>query len=369
MSETVLVLNAGSSSLKYAALDGERAAASGTIDRVSDFAAAMRQAVDELRGHGVDAAAVAAVGHRVVHGGPDLTEPVVVDDAVLATIDELAVLAPLHNPNAAACIRAAREAAPDVPQVACFDTAFFADLPAAAATYAVDRDLARAERIRRYGFHGISHEYVAGEAAAVLGRDPGALDQVVLHLGNGASASAISGGRPVATSMGMTPLAGLVMGTRSGDLDPGVVVHLLRHAGLDADEVDDLLQHRSGLLGLSGHSDFRDLCRAVDAGDRHARLAYDVYVHRLRCYVGAYLAVLGGADAIVFTGGVGENSADVRADSLTGLARLGIAVDPVRNGSGADGRVISPDESAVAVLVVPTDEELAIARATRGLLG
>jgi acetate kinase len=310
------------------------------------------------------------VGHRVVHGGARLTRPHLVDDDVIAAIEHAARLAPLHNPPAIEGIRSARSAYPSLPQVADFDTGFFADLPPAAATYALPRELAGREEIRRYGAHGISHQHVAGEAARLLGRagDPD-LRLVTLHLGNGASAAAVRGGRPVETSMGLTPLEGLVMGTRAGDLDPGILLHLLRHAGLGVEELDDLLEHRAGLEGLAGCHDFRDLLAAVDAGAEAARRAYDVYCHRLRKYVGAYAAVLGGLDALVFTAGVGEHVARLRADALAGLSGLGIAVDPGRNDAPADGpRRISPDDSPVAVLVVPTDEELAIARATVAVL-
>jgi acetate kinase len=293
---------------------------------------------------------------------------VVVDDEVLTEIEHAARLAPLHNPPAVQGIRSARAAYPELPQVAAFDTAFFADLPAPASTYALDRDLAAREEIRRYGAHGISHRYVAAEAARFLGGDD--LRIITLHLGNGASAAAVLGGRPRDTSMGLTPLEGLVMGTRGGDLDPGILLHLLRHAGLDVDGLDDLLEHRSGLQGLAGRHDFRDLLAAVDGGEAAARAAYDVYCHRLRKYVGAYLAVLGGADAVAFTAGIGEHVPRLRADALAGLEPLGIAVDPARNSAPGSGpRRISPDGSPVAVLVVPTNEELAIAREVVAVLG
>ena len=246
------------------------------------------------------------VGHRVVHGGERYTQPTLIDDDVVAGIEELVELAPLHNPPALAGIRATSDAFPGLAQVAVFDTAFFAGLPAAAATYAVDRDIAVREGVRRYGMHGISHEYVAHETASYLGRPLDQLRLIVLHLGNGASAAAIRNGRPVDTSMGMTPLEGLVMGTRGGDIDPGVLLHLLRR-GHPVDELEDLLHHRSGLQGLAGHHDLRDLEAAIDDGDERARTAFDVYCHRLRKYIGAYLAVLGGADAVVFTAGVGQH--------------------------------------------------------------
>ena len=361
----VLVLNAGSSSLKYEVItlpDGSRVLG-GHVEEIADgdFGPALDRVVREVEDAGIGP--LAAVGHRVVHGGSRHTIPEVVDDDVLASIEELARLAPLHNPPAADGIRRARDAFPAVPQVAVFDTAFFSTLPEAAATYAIDVTLAAAEDIRRYGMHGTSHEYVASAAAAVLDTDVTALDLIVLHLGNGASAAAIHRGRPVDTSMGFTPLEGLVMGSRGGDVDPGVLLHLLRNAGLDTDALDELLNHSSGMRGLTGTSDFREVLAAVDSGDPGAALALDVYCHRIRKYVGAYLAALGSADAIVFTAGVGENMPRVRARVLDGLERLGIEVDTARNDAlSQEPRLISTDHSRVKVLVVPTDEELAIAR-------
>ena len=375
MARLVLVLNTGSSTLKFQVVDADdgRSLLSHLVEHVDDDTDRGRSldTVDaELARAGLGAEDLTAVGHRIVHGGPDLVRPTLLDDDVVAQIEDAGELAPLHNPPAVAAVRRARERFPDLPHVAVFDTAFFAGLPAASATYALDAELAQRLRIRRYGMHGISHEYVASAAAAVLGRDVAELDQIVLHLGNGASASAVRGGRPLDTSMGLTPLEGLVMGTRAGDLDPGVVVHLLRHGGLDVDGLEDLLHHRSGLAGLSGHADFRDLVEAVSAGDARARTAYDVYVARIRKYVGAYLAVLGGADAITFTAGVGEHAPGLRRDALAGLGRLGIELDEARNDQPTDGpRVVSSDASTVRVLVVPTNEELQIARHVVTALG
>jgi acetate kinase len=370
----VLVLNAGSSSLKFEVLDPDSGAVTveGHLERIATdgFGGALDEVASRLAAAGVRAGDLRAVGHRVVHGGPEFTAPALVDDAVVRRIEDLVHLAPLHNPPAVEGIRHARESYPDVPQVAVFDTAFFAALPAEAATYALERGTADRLGIRRYGMHGTSHAYVAREAATFLGRPLEELDQIVLHLGNGASAAAIRGGRPVDTSMGFTPLEGLVMGTRAGDLDPGVLLHLLRQGDLDVDGLEDLLHHRSGLEGLAGHSDFRDLVAALDAGDEAAAAAYEVYCHRLRKYVGAYLAVLGGADVLTFTAGVGENAPRLREDSLAGLAPLGIEVDPARNrAESSESRIVSTDASAVAVLVVPTNEELAIARQAVALIG
>jgi acetate kinase len=375
MARLVLVLNTGSSTLKFQVVDADdgRSLLSHLVEHVDDDTDRGRSldTVDAgLARAGLGAEDLTAVGHRIVHGGPDLVRPTLLDDDVVAQIEDAGELAPLHNPPAVAAVRRARERFPGLPHVAVFDTAFFAGLPAASATYALDAELAQRLRIRRYGMHGISHEYVASAAAAVLGRDVAELDQIVLHLGNGASASAVRGGRPLDTSMGLTPLEGLVMGTRAGDLDPGVVVHLLRHGGLDVDGLEDLLHHRSGLAGLSGHADFRDLVEAVSAGDARARTAYDVYVARIRKYVGAYLAVLGGADAITFTAGVGEHAPGLRRDALAGLGRLGIELDEASNDQPTDGpRVVSSDASTVRVLVVPTNEELQIARHVVTALG
>jgi acetate kinase len=321
---------------------------------------------ERLHEKGIDLSEVPlrAVGHRVVHGGPDFSAPVVIDDEVLERIQSLNPLAPLHNPAAVVGITAAR-ARFHVPHVAVFDTAFFATLPPAASTYAVPADLARRHSIRRYGFHGTSHQFVSQATADLLGRPVGELRQVVLHLGNGCSASAIRGGEAVDTSMGLTPLQGLVMGTRSGDVDPGLHAYLNREAGLSIDEVDATLNKKSGLLGLSGVNDFRELVGRVDAGDEAARLAFDVFVHRLKHYVGAYIAILGGIDVLTFTAGIGQNSPPLRAAVADGLEGLGISVDPQRNEDRSSGaRVISKDGSPVAVAVVPTNEELAIARQT-----
>jgi acetate kinase len=370
----VLVINSGSSSLKYQLIEPDSASslADGIVERigepsspVADHAAALQLAFDQLSQAGIDlkTCGLAAVGHRVVHGGPTFYQPTVVDDAVITKLKELSLLAPLHNPPAVQGIEVARKLLPDVPHVAVFDTAFFHDLPAAAATYAIDRDLAQKWQIRRYGFHGTSHQYVSEQTAAFLGRPLQDLNQIVLHLGNGASASAIAAGRAVDTSMGLTPLEGLVMGTRSGDIDAGVVGYLCRAADMTVDEVESMLNQQSGMLGLAGERDFRRLHEMIQSGDSAAQLAYDVFIHRLRKYVGAYLAVLGRTDVVSFTAGVGENVASVRRDALNGLVALGIEIDEQRNSRSAkDARRISADTSPIAVLVIPTNEELAIAR-------
>lgn len=364
---TVLVLNSGSSSVKYDLLqpDSGDSLASGVIEQVTDYGQALSAvfaALPSLDG-------LLAVGHRVVHGGNTLHRPTLIDDQTLAAIEELSPLAPLHNPPAVLGIKEARRVLPDLPHVAVFDTAFFHDLPPAAAEYAIDREVADTWKIRRYGFHGTSHRYVSEQAAVFLDAPLDSLNQIVLHLGNGASASAIAGGRPIDTSMGLTPMEGLVMGTRSGDIDPGVIMYLWRTAGMSVEDIETMLNRRSGVFGLGGEIDFRALHKRIDAGDDAARLAYDVYIHRLRKYVGAYLALLGNTDVITFTAGVGENDAAVRRDALSGLATLGIEIDEQLNTAPERGaRRISAERSPVTVLVIPTDEELAIARACLDVL-
>ncbi|WP_123027114.1 acetate kinase [Mycolicibacterium stellerae] len=378
-SPAVLVINSGSSSLKYAVVepDSGTMVADGIVERIgdgpiADHGAALQEALRQLAesGRPLEALPLVAVGHRVVHGGPDLYEPTLIDDALIAELEELAPLAPLHNPPAVLGIRVAREALPDLPHVAVFDTAFFHDLPPAAATYAIDRDIARQWHIRRYGFHGTSHSYVSEQAAAFLDRPLESLNQIVLHLGNGASASAIAHGRPVDTSMGLTPMEGLVMGTRSGDIDPGIISYLSRTAGMSVEDIETMLNKRSGVLGLGGAIDFRVLHKQIESGDGAAQLAYDVYIHRLRRYIGGYLALLGDTDVITFTAGVGENDATVRRDALAGLTTLGIDIDDRLNENpDRSARRISAETSRTAVLVIPTDEELAIAQACVRVIG
>ncbi|HSS25100.1 MAG TPA: acetate kinase [Mycobacterium sp.] len=370
----VLVINSGSSSLKYQLVDpdSEASRAGGVIQqigepssRVADHEEALRLAFEQLAEAGIDlkSCGLLAVGHRVVHGGKHFYRPTLLDDARIADLDKLSELAPLHNPPAVQGIKVARKLLPDVAHVAVFDTAFFHDLPAAAATYAINRKLAERWEIRRYGFHGTSHRYVSEQAAAFLDRPLDRLNQIILHLGNGDSASAIAGGRPVETSMGLTPLEGLVMGTRSGDVDPGVISYLWRRANMSVDEIESMLNNRSGVWGLAGERDFRRLQQMIESGDGPAQLAYDVFIHRLRKYIGAYLAVLGHTDVVTFTAGVGENAAAVRRDAVAGMEEMGIVLDQARNLSAGKGaRQISADDSPITVLVIPTNEELAIAR-------
>lgn len=376
----VLVINSGSSSLKYKLVEPDSGVerAGGGIQqigepssRVADHEEALRLAFDQMAEGGVDlkSCGLLAVGHRVVHGGQEFYRPTLLDDARIADLDKLSELAPLHNPPAVQGVKVARKLLPDVAHIAVFDTAYFHNLPAAAATYAMNRELAERYQIRRYGFHGTSHRYVSEQAAAFLGRPLDSLNQIVLHLGNGASASAIAGGRPTDTSMGLTPLEGLVMGTRSGDIDPSVISYLWRIAKMDVDKIESMLNNQSGVWGLAGERDFRRLHAMIESGDSSAQLAYDVFIHRLRKYIGAYLAVLGHTDVISFTAGIGENDSAVRRDAVAGLEELGIVIDDDRNISGGTGaQRISTDDSPITVLVVPTNEELAIARDCASLL-
>ena len=386
---SVLVVNSGSSSIKYQLVDpvGGEAIASGIVERIGEETGTLKHvhgdsttvreqpvpdhgeglrlvlALFEAVGPDLTQANVIAVGHRVVQGGPIFDGPVLIDATVEQQIEDLAPLAPLHNPANLTGIRVGRALLPDVPHVAVFDTAFFHHLPAAAANYAIDRDVAQRHQVRRYGAHGTSHQYVSQEVAAFLGRDVAATSTIVLHLGNGASASAVKNGHAVDTSMGLTPLEGLVMGTRSGDIDPAVTFHLMRNAGMSVDEVDDLLNRRSGLKGMTGKNDLREVHQLIEEGDEAAKVALDVYAHRIKKYIGSYMAVLGGVDVVTFTAGVGENDDIMRARSLEGLERLGIEVDLERNaGRKKEPTIISTDSSPTTVVVFPTNEELEIAR-------
>ncbi|MFG2002906.1 acetate/propionate family kinase [Spirillospora sp. NPDC048911] len=375
----VLVLNCGSSSIKYQLLDATGTLVTGLLERIGeetgtlthgtsvhtdhypDHKEGLRAVLDAFERHGPSLTDVVAVGHRVVHGGDRFSDPVLIDDSVEKAIDELTPLAPLHNPANLQGIRVARAAFPGLPHVAVFDTAFHQTLPPHAHTYAVPRSWADLG-VRRYGFHGTSCAYVSRRAAGFLGTPLAETNTIVLHLGNGASATAVSGGRSVETSMGLTPLEGLVMGTRSGDIDPALPAYLARVAGLSLMEIDAALNQHSGMLALAGAGDLREVWRRADAGDAQATEALDIYCHRIRKYVGAYYAVLGRVDAIVFTAGVGENDARVRSQSLSGLDRLGITIDPARNETPSRAeRAISPPGADVPVLVIPTNEEREIA--------
>ena len=365
----VLALNAGSSSLKAAIVDSDtgRRLATALESVAGDPAPALDRVISALRR---EAAAVLegveAVGHRIVHGGETLVQPVVADAAVEAQIEACVPLAPLHNPAGLALLRAARARWPALPQVAVFDTAFHATLPEAARCYALPRELVEAHALRRFGFHGINHANVLRRCAEALGRPPTALRIVSCHLGAGASLAAICGGRSVDTTMGLTPLEGLVMATRAGDLDPGVLLRLLRDARLDADQLARVLNHESGLLALAGTIDMDSIERRAGAGDARCAFALEVYVHRLRRYVGAMAAAMNGVDVVAFTGGIGEHSVAVRERACAGLGFLGVRLDARLNAAAIVSHVapvasVSEPGAPVSLLVVAADEERAIA--------
>ncbi len=360
----VLVVNSGSSSLKYQVIDVDSndSLISGLIERVSDHTAAFKQMVTELKGSGINPV---AIGHRVVHGGSKFSKPTVIDESVLAAIESLIPLAPLHNPGNLAGIKGAMAAFPGLVQVAVFDTAFHQTMPPAAYRYAIDRELEQKYSIRRYGFHGTSHSYVSKRAAKFLGQE--SFTGIVLHLGNGGSACAVLKGQSVNTSMGLTPLQGLVMGTRSGDIDPAIVMYLANQ-GLSLGEIDQSLNKEAGLRGMTGDSDLRDVIRRAQDMDSVAQEALEVYALRVKHYIGAYLAQLGPIDALVFTAGVGENSAQMREQITAGLEHLGVELDYEKNQvRDKSEREISTTGSKVKILVIPTNEELEIAIQTAQL--
>ena len=393
----VLVVNCGSSSIKYSLFrmrDAEEAAvlASGLVEKIGEAASRLHhqagdaeetsevQAPDHRAAFGLmiralvegpaaviaGPAEIGAVGHRLVHGAEQFTESVRIDAKVIEAIEACVPLAPLHNPPNLIGIRAAMALMPGVPQVGVFDTAFHQTMAPPAFLYAIPYDLYATHRIRRYGFHGTSHRYVTGAAARFLGKPLAETNVITAHLGNGCSITAVRGGRSVDTSMGLTPLEGLVMGTRSGDVDPALTFHLIRALGMTVDQVDAVLNRQSGLLGLSGVSnDMREVLRAAGEGDRRARLALDIFSYRLKKYVGAYTAVLGRVDALVFTGGIGENAPRVREGVCQGLETLGYVMDAARNTAAGGGpRDLATPESPKRILVIPTDEEALIARDT-----
>jgi acetate kinase len=389
----ILAVNCGSSSLKVQLVEAtrgvERRLARGLVERIGGEAtatlevagAAPQRQTSALADHEAAIALVvawlreagagppAAVGHRIVHGGPRFTQPTIVDDTLVAELEALEELAPLHNAPGVAGIRACRRhLGAATPMVAVFDTGFHATLPEVAYRYAIPTDLADRHGIRRYGFHGISYAYVVARYAELTSRAPDTIDMIALHLGNGSSVTALRGGRSVDTSMGFTPLEGLVMGTRSGDLDPAIVGWLAEREGVGAAEIERWLNERSGLLGLSGTSrDMRDLL-AREAHDPRARLAVDIFCYRARKYVGAYLAALGGAHALVFTAGIGEHAAPVRARICEGLAWAGLVLDPAANAAARGEAYIGARAAAVDTWVIPTDEERMLARQTRALI-
>lgn len=391
MSRHVLVLNSGSSSIKFQLVDPEKDSTqppyvSGLVERIgeedgiinlkfsgqkieitepiADHASGLDRAFELMDEHGVgpESVDIAAVGHRVVHGGRLFSGPELITDEIVGMIRDLIPLAPLHNPANIVGIEESRKLLPDVPHVAVFDTGFFHTMPPAAALYPLNAEVASKFDIRRYGFHGTSHEFVSKQVPDLLNKPAEEINQITLHLGNGASCAAIRGGQAVDTSMGLTPLAGLMMGTRTGDIDPGVIFHLYRN-GMSIDEIDNLCNRQSGLKGVSGVNDFRVLQERMDNHDPDAWAAYQMYVHQLRRYIGSYMLILGRLDAITFTAGVGENHVGIRRDSMAELENFGIKIDDELNSQPNDGpRLISAEDSKVKVFVVPTNEELAIAR-------
>jgi len=369
----ILVLNAGSSSLKYQIIDTDTGESlySGLVENIGDGESgpthreAIAQALQSVpRGVRID-----AVGHRVVHGGARFVEPAIITPEVQDHIVDLSPLAPLHNPANLAGITAAQKALPELVHVAVFDTAFHHTLSEAASTLALPRELRESLGIRKYGFHGTSHQYVSRVASTLLDGDPGAHRVVSLHLGNGSSAAAILGGRCVDTSMSFTPTSGLVMGTRPGDLDPSIVTHLLRTGTISAEHVAEMLSKSSGLLALAGTADFRDITAAASRGEDQALAALGVWAWRIRHYIGAYAALLGGLDALVFTGGIGENSVEGRVLATQGLEFLGLTLDPSLNSEArSDPRIVSLVGSGAVVMVIPTNEEREIAQQTASLV-
>lgn len=355
----ILVLNCGSSSLKYALFDSTNRVDGGLIERIDDY----DHAITSVLAH---VGSIDAVGHRVVHGGEYYRDAVVIDDHVIQRIASLIPLAPLHNPANLAGIRAIRNYHPDVVQVAVFDTAFHQTLPDYAYRYALPKHLYTENKIRRYGFHGTSHRYLLHATAAYLNRDVIDLNLITFHLGSGDSICAIRNGISIDTSMGFSPLEGLIMGTRSGDIDPEIPLYLQREYAMTPKQVDDLLNRQSGLSGICGYNDMRDVINAAMRGDIDAELAIEMFTYHARKYLGSYLAVLGRVDAIVFSGGIGEHAALIREKILEGLERFGIELDPYKNISTYRPAVvkISTDNVSLPILVIHTDEELQIAEET-----
>lgn len=393
----VLVINCGSSSLKYQLMnmENESVLAKGLVERIGiegsvlthkvngektvieqpmkDHKVAIGLVLDALvdKNHGVisDMSEISAVGHRVVHGGEKYASSVLIDGKVMEALEECVKLAPLHNPPNIIGINACKELMPTTPMVAVFDTAFHQTLPQEAYMYALPYELYTKYGVRKYGFHGTSHRFVSMTAAEMMGKKPEDIKMVTCHLGNGASLAAIKGGKSVDTTMGFTPLAGVVMGTRCGDIDPAIVPFLVKEAGMSIQEVDTLMNKKSGVLGLSElSSDFRDIENAAKEGNEKAQLALDVFDYRVRTAIGTYVAALDGVDAIIFTAGLGENSASNRAKICEGLTYLGIKIDPEKNAQRGEALEISTPDSKVKVFVIPTDEELMIARDTKEIV-
>jgi acetate kinase len=389
----ILVINAGSSSIKYQLFEmpAEKVLARGLLEKIgeetsklthsydskvhkiktkaADHSAGMKIILDTLTAPQIgvikDISEISAVGHRVVHGGEAFTGSVVIDDKVIASIEKFADLAPLHNPPNLTGIKAAQKGLPAAIQIACFDTAFHTTIPKVAYIYALPYEIYEKFRVRRYGFHGTSHRYVARRCAALMGRHKYDINVITCHLGNGCSITAAKAGKSIDTSMGLTPLEGLVMGTRSGDFDPAILFYLAEK-GYSVEQLNDMCNKQSGLLGISGVSnDMRNLREQAQAGNERAKLAFDIFCYRIKKYIGAYTAALGKLDAIVFTGGIGENASDVRAQVCFDLEQIGVDIDPVANVETIriEGLITSAD-SRVKVFVIPTNEELAIAQDT-----
>jgi len=395
--QIILVINCGSSSLKYQLLDmtDEKLLARGLVERIGQdsgrhiytrpgrddlvderliadheqaIALVLAKVTEPDDGVVADLSEIAAVGHRVVHAAEKYASSVLIDDDVMAALEECIPLAPLHNPANILGIQAVRKALPDVPMVGVFDTAFHQSMPDRAYIYAIPYELYETRKIRRYGFHGTSHRYVSLRAAEIIGRDPGDLNFISCHLGNGASVAAVLGGKSVDTSMGLTPLEGLMMGTRSGDIAPAMIGYLCRSLGKSLEQVEHMLNKESGLLCISGiSSDLRDVEREYARGNDRARLALEVYAYHIRKYIGAYAVALGKVDALIFTGGVGENASLVREWACQGLEAIGAILDPFKNATRHDEAIISKASSRVKIMIVPTNEELMIARDTKGL--
>ncbi|MFW5991925.1 MAG: acetate/propionate family kinase [Halanaerobiaceae bacterium] len=393
----ILVLNSGSSSVKFQLfnMENEEVIAKGRVARIGEDTSRLKLqkgndkidreikvnnhtgAIKLIKDYLLDGEKgviesineITAIGHRVVHGGEEISEPTIIDDEVEELIDDLSSLAPLHNPHNLTGIKVCKEVIPDTPQVAVFDTGFHQTLPETAYMYALPYKYYEKYKIRRYGFHGTSHKYVAQRAADLMNEPLDSLKIITLHLGNGASITAVKEGKSVDTSMGLTPLEGLVMGTRSGDIDPSLVPFLAENEGISSGEVEDILNNESGLLGVSGISnDFRELKQAADNDEKRAKLALKLFYYRIKKYIGAYMAAMGGTDAIVFTGGIGENEAPAREEIMEGLEYTGARLDKDANQVKGEEKEISAPDSTIKLFTIPTNEELVIARAAQELI-
>lgn len=394
----ILVINCGSSSLKYQLIDmeTEELMAKGLVERIGiegsrikhetigkekktietamqDHKRALELVMESLTNEEYGAIKsldeIDAVGHRVVHGGEDFAKSVIIDEKVLKGIEDNVEIAPLHNPPNIMGIKACQRLLPNVKQVAVFDTAFHQTMPRESYIYALPYEYYEKYKIRRFGFHGTSHKYITNRAAEMLGKDVNEVNLIICHLGNGSSICAVKNGKSIDTSMGFTPLEGLAMGTRCGDLDPAILPFLMEKENLSAEELNTLMNKKSGVLGISGvSSDFRDIETARDEGNERAKLALDIFEKRVRGYIGSYMTELDHVDGIVFTAGVGENSVEMRESIVNGLSSLGIKIDPERNNVRGEDKLISSDDSSIKVLVIPTNEELMIARDTKELV-